>query len=284
MNTTLPRARMGRLAALLAAPHTLLVLDCDGTLAPIVSDPAAAAIPDATRATIAACAALPNTSVLIISGRSRGTLTRGALLGDTPGLSFASSHGHFVELAQALGGFSHVVGEDAKPALAIGLTALSAWLSFGPAGLELEDTGLSLSLHYRNMAEPTAARLLQVEAVVDEVVAASRGALEKRQGKCVWELRPRANWGKGEALKWILAKVLALHGKCGVLVCGDDITDEDMFSEAARSGPGLVCEAILVCPPLEEGGDVGTVRATAATSFVSSVRLPAPPLLTGGGR
>ena len=203
MNTTLPRARLPRLSALLAARHTLLVLDVDGTLAPIVADPGAAAIPAATLSTVTACASLANTSVLIISGRSRGTLTGPSLLGDTPGLSFASSHGHFIELDARLGGYAHVVGEDAKPSLAIAQTALSAWLRLGPAGLQLEDTGLSLSLHYRNLVEPNEQRLAQVEAAVDEVVAASRGALEKRQGKCVWELRPRANWGKGEALKWM---------------------------------------------------------------------------------
>ena len=70
-----------------------------------------------------------------------------------------------------------------------------------------------------------------------------------------------------------LSKVLAVHSQCSVLVCGDDLTDEDMFKELSAQGARAAgcCESILVCPPLEEGGDVGTVRATAATCFVSSV-------------
>lgn len=197
------------------------------------------------------------------------------LLGGIPNLSFASSHGHFIELSESLGGASHVVGEDAKPFLAIARTALSAWLSEeAPVGLSLEDNGLSLSVHYRNLLEPSTARLQQVEAAVDEVVEHARGVLEKRAGKCVWELRPRASWGKGQALSWILSTVSALH-PLSVLAVGDDITDEDMFSalnkEKKEGGGRLTCaESIIVAAPLEEGGENGTVRATSATSFVSS--------------
>ena len=226
MLTTLPRCLPKRLEGLLAAPHLLLVLDVDGTLAPIVSDPSSATIPPDTLSSLACLASLRNTSLCIISGRSRGTLQSPLLLGETPGLSFASSHGHFIELSAALGAATHVVGEDAKPFLAIAQTALAAWMRIGPAGLLLEDTGLSLSLHYRNMVEPNAARLAQVEAAVDECVEASKSVLEKRAGKMVWELRPRAHWGKGEALSWISSKVLALHPHSAVLCAGDDMTDE----------------------------------------------------------
>ena len=236
-----------------------------------MSDPSAAAIPPDTLHSLACLASLPNTSLLIISGRSRGTLQSPLLLGETPGLSFASSHGHFIELSAALGAATHVVGEDAKPFLAIAQTALAAWMRVGPAGLLLEDTGLSLSLHYRNMVEPNAARLAQVEAAVDECVEASKSVLEKRAGKMVWELRPRAHWGKGEALKWIVGKVLALHPHSAVLCAGDDVTDEDMFAALKREGAGLrAAESVLVCAPLHEGADSGSVRATSADSFVSS--------------
>jgi trehalose-phosphatase len=221
-------------------------------------------------------ASSPSISLVIISGRSRATLEGPLLLGGIPNLSFASSHGHFIELSESLGGASHVVGEDAKPFLAIARTALSAWLSEeAPVGLSLEDNGLSLSVHYRNLLEPSTARLQQVEAAVDEVVEHARGVLEKRAGKCVWELRPRASWGKGQALSWILSTVSALHPSCSVLAAGDDATDEDMFSalnkEKKEGGGRLTCaESIIVAAPLEEGGENGTVRATSATSFVST--------------
>jgi hypothetical protein len=76
-----------------------------------------------------------------------------------------------------------------------------------------------------------------------------------------------------------LSKVLAVHSKLSVLVCGDDLTDEDMFKELSAQGARTAgcCESILVCPPLEEGGDAGTVRATAATCFVSSASEGASP-------
>ena len=286
MLITLPRTRIASLAALCAPEsYLLLVLDCDGTLAPIVPEPSEAAIPPGTLASLVLLSTLPRTGIVIISGRSRHTLQSPNLFGETPNLSFASSHGHFIELDAALtsskprldGGMppkpvTHLVGEDAMPMLAIAQTALSAWMaSSGPAGLALEDTGLSLSLHYRNLVDPNPARLALVEAAVDEAVAASKGVLEKRPGKMVWELRPRAHWGKGEALGWILERALQAHKRCAVLCAGDDTTDEDMFTALHKDAPRLASSAsILVCEPLEEGADTGNVRASAATSFVST--------------
>ena len=44
-----------------------------------------------------------------------------------------------------------------------------------------------------------------------------------------------------------------------------------MFSALKREGAGLrAAESILVCAPLNEGSDSGSVRATSADSFVSS--------------
>ena len=143
-------------------------------------------------------------------------------------ISFASSHGHFIELSQSLGGYTHVVGEEVKPLLRIAETALLAWLTtIAPAGLTLENTGLSISLHYRNLVGPSPERLAIVEAAVDEVVACSKGVLEKRVGKLVWEIRPSLGWGKGKALLWVIEKTKALLGEnLAVLCCGDDATDE----------------------------------------------------------
>jgi trehalose-phosphatase len=167
-------------------------------------------------------------AIILISGRSKPTLVT-MMLGAEESISWASSHGHFIELSQALGGATHVVGEEVKPLLRIAETALLAWLTtVAPAGLTLENTGLSISLHYRNLVGgQIAERLAIVEAAVDEVVTCSKGVLEKRAGKLVWEIRPSLGWGKGKALLWVIEKTKALLGdRLAVLCCGDDATDE----------------------------------------------------------
>jgi trehalose-phosphatase len=114
----------------------------------------------------------------------------------------------------------------------------------------VEDTGLSLSLHYRNMVDPNDARLALVEAAVDEVVAASRGVLEKRAGKLVWEIRPSLGWGKGKALLWVIEKTKALLGdRLAVLCCGDDATDEVRLALPPLNPPFLPISPV---PPHQE--------------------------------
>jgi trehalose-phosphatase len=184
--------------------NLLLALDVDGTLAPIVANPMDAAVPSSVLRTLAQLTTLPNVHVLIISGRSRATLSVmfGPLLHH---VSVASSHG-FV-LSSKFG--KKVVAEELLPSLNIAHAALRAWHAGAPAGVTLEDNASCISVHFRNLHSPNAERRKQVEAAVDEVVAASEGALEKRSGKEVWELRPRAQWDKGKALGWLVGKMAA---------------------------------------------------------------------------
>ena len=53
-----------------AASHLLLCLDFDGTLAPIVPDPADARMPGETRAALGQLISLPGATVAIVSGRA----------------------------------------------------------------------------------------------------------------------------------------------------------------------------------------------------------------------
>ena len=188
------------------ARSLLLALDVDGTLAPIVANPGDAAVPPSTLRTLWALAQLEGVHTLIISGRKRETLS--AMLGPAllSHVSCASSHGFVI--SSKFG--KKVVAEELLPSLAVAHAALRAWVAGGPAGVALEDNASCLSVHYRNLHSPNAERKKQVEAAVDEVVAASEGLLEKRSGKEVWELRPRVSWDKGKALQWLVEK--SAHG------------------------------------------------------------------------
>ena len=57
-------------AARLAGRPLLLLLDVDGTLAPIAPHPTLAHVPDNTRRLIAALAATPGVTVVLVSGRA----------------------------------------------------------------------------------------------------------------------------------------------------------------------------------------------------------------------
>ena len=91
-------------------------------------------------------------------------------------------------------------------------------------GLEIEDKGLTLSVHFRRVTE-----VLQ-----DWVRNVTRGTVERypafqlREGKMVVEVWPRIEWNKGHAVEWIAREVLPPSSLC--IYIGDDRTDEDAFA------------------------------------------------------
>jgi trehalose-6-phosphate synthase len=71
----------------------LLLLDYDGTLAPIVSVPSMAAPTESLIDILTALAACPQNRVVVISGRDRDSL--GSWLGDVPNLELCAEHGNY---------------------------------------------------------------------------------------------------------------------------------------------------------------------------------------------
>src|SRR5206468_4160628 len=130
-------------ARLAQAPHVLLYLDYDGTLAPIVSDPAKACLSAPMAVTLRALGACELMSVTIISGRERADLQ--ARVG-VPGLIYAGNHGleisgpGFVFIEPAA-----VACEEALQRLAADLTVRLRPI----AGAFVEDKGLTVSVHFR---------------------------------------------------------------------------------------------------------------------------------------
>ena len=101
---------------------------------------------------------------------------------------------------------------------------LQARLSHIP-GVLVEPKGLTLGIHYRNVA---ADRRDKVSRVVREVASIESDRFVLCSGKLVWEIRPRSDWHKGRAMLWTL-----LHLKLAdplIFYLGDDLTDEDAFA------------------------------------------------------
>jgi trehalose 6-phosphate phosphatase len=203
------------LAPLAGAPErSALVLDVDGTLAPVVARPELADVPEETRTELAR---LVGRYLLVacVSGRSGEDARR--LVG-VDGVEIVGNHG--LELDPRA---HELAGEIARFRNTI--------------GLPVEDKGLSLTYHYREAEDQAAARA-ELERVAEQ---ASDAGFDARWGRKVLEIRPHANAHKGTAVRALLASSGARFG----LYAGDDTTDLDGFAGLRSAGLDLaVCVAV----------------------------------------
>jgi trehalose 6-phosphate phosphatase len=193
-----------------------LFLDFDGTLTPIVSEPAAAFLSSVMRERIARLAKL--CPVAIVSGRDREDVRERVGLEE---IAYAGSHGY--DIIGPFQRFEHRVAEDRRPAL-VELARRWRHELADIDGVLVEEKRYSVAVHYRN-ATPHA------EAVVRERVQRSieGTALAMVEGKKVLDVRPFADWHKGKAVRWLLG---ALEAKQRTPVyLGDNGTDELAFVE-----------------------------------------------------
>lgn len=217
----------------------VLLLDFDGTLAPIVARPELAAIPPATRAALDRLRAHPGVEMAVVSGRGMADVRERAALGD---IAYAGNHGMEIEGAGIRR--IHPEAAAARPLLERASRSIGAGLA-GIPGAFLEDKGLTLSIHFRQAAE----RADEVRRVVDDAVAGEAG-LTVTAGKMVLEVRPRVEWDKGKAVLYLLERMRPAAG-VPVLYLGDDTTDEDAFRALASwRAEG---EGVLVADAPSEG-------------------------------
>ena len=204
-----------------------VLLDVDGTLAPIVSRPDLAAVPEETRAVLRRLVSR-YALVACVSGRTGAEARR--LVG-VDGIFFAGVHG--LELAPEADAWRAPLRQFAELEW--------PWV---------EDKGLTVAFHWREAEDEDAAR-----ASLEEVAERARAlGLEAHWGRKVLELRPPVDADKGTAVRWLLAE----HGLRRALYAGDDTTDLDAF----RRLDGLeVAVRVAVASPetppgLREGADV----------------------------
>lgn len=205
-------------SALHAAPHILLFLDFDGTLAPIVQDPGKAQMPDGTREALRRFASDPRISLAIISGRALDDLrTRVGL----ENLIYAGNHG--LEIGGPGMEFLEPVAAGRLKALGELARHLRTRLNDIP-GIEVENKVLSASIHFRRASQSD---LAEIRRAVDDAVQFDDNPFQVSEGRKVLEIRPRVSWDKGSAVRWILEA----SNQPGALslYLGDDATDEDAF-------------------------------------------------------
>jgi trehalose 6-phosphate phosphatase len=216
-----PEGRAG-LAALLADPaRAVVAVDFDGTLAPIVPDPAdARALPAAVEALSQLAPHIGTLAVL--TGRPALTAVEYASLDQVPGIVVL---GHYGRQRWQNG---HLETPPAPEGLAVARRRLAEVLAGAgaPAGIFVEDKGEALAVHTRRAAAPEAA-LEQVRPPL--ITLAAETGLRAEPGRLVIELRPDGA-DKGIAL----ASLAAQRGRSAVLFCGDDLGDRPAFAAVRR--------------------------------------------------
>ncbi len=211
-----------RLDQLAQTPALLVACDYDGTVAPIVNDPMKALPLRETSVALRNLAALPQTEVAVISGRSLRDL---AALSRLPAeIHLVGSHGSEFDIGFAL---------ELDPQLRERHTDLINGLQSIVAthdGITLEKKPASVAVHYRNV-EPN-----DVDAALAALadLAESIGQVTVRHGKMVCELL-LVPTDKGRALTTVRSNV----GATAVLFLGDDLTDEHAFDTLAGPDVGV---------------------------------------------
>lgn len=207
----------------LDASPLALMLDVDGTLAPIASTPALAHVPSATRLLLGRLAKLPDTVVALISGRTAADAQR---LAGVPGAWVIGNHGY--ELMSPEGHMS-VQNEAATYEDAIAEAARRLAGVEMIEGALLEDKRWTLSVHYRNVERGVHELENRVRSVAADL------GLRVTDGKKVVELRPPIDTDKGTAALEFAMRHSAIPAGAA-FYAGDDRTDEDAFRALRRSG------------------------------------------------
>lgn len=191
-----------RLLRRFAGQHPLLGFDFDGVLAPMVDEPARAALRPSTRRLILRLVRLY--PCIIISGRSRRDV-----LGRVRGIPLRVIGNHGAEPGPAPGLRKEV--QRWRPLLRP-LAAIP--------GVVVEDKGLSVAVHYRQALRKRAARLAILGC------AAKLRNVRIVGGKDVVNILSRGAPSKGDALR----RELRRTGRRSAIFIGDDDTDEDAFA------------------------------------------------------
>ena len=204
-----------------------ILLDVDGTLAPIVAGPENALIPDETRAELARLTAR-YALVACVSGRPGAEVER--MLG-VPGVAIVGEHG--LELEPDAAAWAERIRRFARGV---------DWPS--------EAKPLSASFHFRRADDEAAARAYLTRVAEDAAAA----GLVPRWGRMVLEVRPPVDAHKGTAVRTLVARV----GVRRALYAGDDRTDVDAFDglDGLELGVRVAVASAEAPPELLEAADL----------------------------
>ncbi|MEO5708836.1 MAG: trehalose-phosphatase [Nocardioidaceae bacterium] len=241
------RQSQDRYDGLVAVARDVLVgLDFDGTLSPIVDDPAHAVIHPEGPRVLTALAALVK-AVVVITGRpARQVVELGGLEAVADGLPEGA---RLVVMGQY--GNEHWDSDSRQFTSPEPPRGLQAFRDELPRILDreraadafVEEKGLALAVHTRRLPDAAEAFVRLEQALGD---AAERHGLSLEPGRLVLEVRA-PGMHKGLAVESALAE----HHAGGVLFAGDDLGDLEAF-EAVRRLRDQGLPTLLVCSTSQE--------------------------------
>jgi len=210
-----------------------LFLDYDGTLAPIVRDPAKAFMPKRTGRVLSGLCRMPGIKIAVVSGRALGEVARFVGLRE---ITYVGNHGF--EIRSPAFRFDKPVPGGYKKALERIKNEINKRFS-GIEGVGIDDKKISLSIHYRCAAKKDVLRIKSaLRDMLNEPVL--KGMVRKRNAKMAVEVVPPMDWNKGKAVLWLLARERSRETtkrrKVVPVYIGDDATDEDAFRAIGRKG------------------------------------------------
>jgi trehalose-phosphatase len=242
------RSAVGRIARV---PQLLIACDYDGTLAPIVEDPSEAKpLPEAVAA-VRALAALPQTTVAVVSGRALRDL---ATLSRLPSeVHLVGSHGSEFDI-----GFVQRLAPELVELRTRLQKAIEEIVKDRP-GVRLEPKPASIAVHTRSTSR-------EHSQAIQEALRLGPAAwpgVHVTHGKEVVELLVLATH-KGTAVDALRMQLSA----SAVLFVGDDVTDENAFANlhgpdvGIKIGPGETRAGYRVGQPIDAVRVLGLLLET----------------------
>ncbi len=210
-------------AAILDGRPLAIMLDFDGTLAPIADKPEYVELPERTRTVLRRLANEPKTVVAVVSGRSLDDVRRRVGIEE---IVYVGNHG--LQIAGPGWTWNLEHAQRLREAITACCDRLRSRLREIP-GAWVEDKGVTATVHFRQTPYP---RIEEIRRAVFEEVARTPGrSLAVHQGKKVLEVRPVVAWDKGAATRWVLMRHFGdtWPAEATVIYIGDDRTDEDAF-------------------------------------------------------
>lgn len=212
-----------------SAEKVFLFLDYDGTLTPIVKDPKDAYLDKGTKNLLSELSKLNKCNIAVISGRALKDIKKRVGIKN---IYYAGNHGIEIDIGRC-SSVNIIPAEIRELIKVIKRGFLNRLESI--KGFLIEDKGIVLALHYRNVSAKNVPYLKKVfKDIVSPYILS--GMLKYVKGDKVFEIRPVLNFDKGRCCLYILKQLKLYSKKVLIIYIGDDITDEDAFQALKEKG------------------------------------------------
>ncbi|OIO75040.1 MAG: trehalose-phosphatase [Elusimicrobia bacterium CG1_02_37_114] len=203
----------------------LLFLDYDGTLTPIVSKPEAAVLSHRTKKILKILSNDCRFILVVITGRSVSDIKK--LVGINR-IIYIGNHGFEIKLP----GKDILSPGDTKKLMKEVSADIKCRIK-NVMGAYLEDKGLTLSLHWRNVDKADNTNLRKITRGIKEDYSSR---LRFIKGKKVLNLVPLSGIDKGKIVNALLTQTVSTRNNVSIVYIGDDVTDEYAFRELKGKG------------------------------------------------